>query len=160
MPIVNVQLRGVVKDAHGNDRELPSNQALAQRGPVVTVSLRPIEEQRQVMAERGEPIPAAIDGLAMIDTGASVTCVDEAAAGRAGLHVVDRGTISSASHSAHSVPVFACDINVAGLGRIRLPRAMGATLENHGLLAIIGRDALGSTVFIYNGPSGSFSIAH
>lgn len=127
---------------------------------MVTVSLRPIEEQRRVMAERGEPIPAAIDGLAMIDTGASVTCVDEAAAGRAGLNVVDRGTISSASHSAHSVPVFACDIDVAGLGRIRLPRAMGATLESQGLLAIIGRDALGSAVFIYNGPSGSFSIAH
>lgn len=159
MPILNVRVRGVVKDAHGNDRELPANQALAQRGPVVSVSLRPLEEQCRAMAERGEAITAAVDGLALIDTGATHTCVDEAAAGRAGLNPIDHATISSATHSAHRVNVFAGEIEVAGLGRNRLPRAMGATLESQGLLAIIGRDALGSAVFIYNGPSGSFSIA-
>ena len=122
MPILNVRVRGVVQDAHGNDRDLPANQALARRGPVVTVSLRPLEEQCRAMAERGEAIPAAVDGLGLIDTGASVTCVDAATAGRAGLSVMDQATISSASHSAHRVPVFAGEIEVAGLGRNRLPR--------------------------------------
>lgn len=159
MPVLNVQIRGVVKDAHGNDCDLPSARALAQRGPVVAVSLRPIEERRRAMAERGEAIPAPVDGLAMIDTGASVTCVDEVAAARAGLNVVDRGTISSASHAAHDVPVFACEIDVAGLGQIRHRRAMGVTLENQGLLAVIGRDMLASTVVIYNGLDGSLSIS-
>lgn len=159
MPILNTQIRAVVKDAHGNDRDLPSNQALAHRGPVVTVSLRPLARQLQAMAARGEAIPAAVEGLALVDTGATHTCVDEVAASRAGLSVVDWATITSASHSGHRVPVFTCEIEVAGLGRNRVPRAMGANLEKQGLLAIIGRDALGSTVFIYNGPSGSFSIA-
>ena len=111
------------------------------------------------MVKHGEVVPATVDGLALIDTGASCTCVDQSAANRAGLTVIDRGTISSASHSAHSVPVFACEIEAAVLGQICLPRAMGATLENQGLLAVIGRDALRSTILIYNGPNGSFSIS-
>ena len=111
------------------------------------------------MVERGETVPAAVDGLALIDTGASCTCVDEDAARRAGLNVIDRGTISSASHAAHSVPVFACEIDVAELGKIHHRRAMGVTLANQGLLAVIGRDMLTSTVLIYNGVSGSLSIS-
>ena len=111
------------------------------------------------MIERGETVPAAVEGLALVDTGASRTCVDQDAASRAGLNVIDRGSSSSASHSAHSVPVFACEIEVASLGKIRLPKAMGVTLANQGLIALIGRDALGSTVFVYNGLTGHFSIS-
>ena len=85
MPILNIRIRAVVKGAHGNDRDLPSNQALALRGPVVTVSLRPLARQLQAMAERGEAVPAAVEGLALIHTGATHTCVDEVAARRAGL---------------------------------------------------------------------------
>ena len=111
------------------------------------------------MVEHGETVPAAVEGLAIVDTGASCTCIDQDAANRAGLNVIDRGSISSASHSAHSVPVFACEIEVAGLGKLRLRRAMGVTLANQGLIAVIGRDALGSTVFVYNGLTGHFSIS-
>ncbi len=159
MPILNVQVREVARDAHGNEYDIPPSRALVRRGPVVAVSLRPLEAQRRVLAERGEPIPAAVDGLALIDTGASCTCVDQDAAIRAGLNVIDRGTIASASHSAHDVPVFACEIDVAELGQIRHRRAMGVTLANQGLLAVIGRDMLASTVVIYNGLTGSLSIS-
>ena len=126
---------------------------------MLTVALRPLEEQNRAMIERGETVPTAVEGLALVDTGASRTCVDQDAASRAGLNVIDRGSISSASHSAHSVPVFACEIEVASLGKIRLPKAMGVTLANQGLIALIGRDALGSTVFVYNGLTGHFSIS-
>ena len=76
------------------------------------------------MAEPGETIPKAVERLALVDTAASRTRVDQDAGSRAELNGMDRGSISSVSHSAHSVPVFAGEIEVAGLGKIRLPRAM------------------------------------
>ena len=111
------------------------------------------------MAEPGETVPAAVEGLALVDTAASRTRVDQDTGSRADLNGMDRGSISSVSHSAHSAPVFACDIEVAGLGKIRLPRAMRVTLANPGLIAVIGRDASRSTDFVYNGLTGHFSIS-
>ena len=111
------------------------------------------------MAEPGESIPAAVEGLALGDTAASRTRVDQDAGSRADLNGMDRGSISSASHSAHSVPVLACEIEVAGLGKIRLPRAMGVPLANQRLLPAIGREALGSTDLVCNGLTGHFSTS-
>ena len=44
---------------------------------MVTVSLRPLEEQGQAMAEPGKTIPAAVEGLALVDTAAGRTRVDQ-----------------------------------------------------------------------------------
>ena len=111
------------------------------------------------MAEPGEAMPTAVEGLALVDAAASRTRVDQDAASRADLNGIDRGSISSVSHSAHSAPAFAGEIEVAGLGQIRLPRAMGVTLANQGLIAVIGRDALRGTDFVYNGHNGHFPIS-
>ena len=111
------------------------------------------------MAEPGETIPKAVERLALVDTAASRTRVDQDAGSRADLNVMDRGSIPSVSHSAHSAPVFACEIEVTGLGKIRLPRAMGVTLANQGLIAVIGRDALRSSDFVYNDLTGHISIS-
>ena len=82
------------------------------------------------MAEPGETIPAVVEGLALVDTAASRTRVDQDAGSRADLNGMDRGSISSVFHSAHGVPAFACEIEVAGLRKIRLPRAIGVALAN------------------------------
>ena len=111
------------------------------------------------MAEPGETMPAAVEGLALIDAAASRTRADQDTGSRADLNGMDRGSISSVSHSAHSVPVFACEIEVAGLGKTRLPRAMGGALADPRLIAVIGRAALRSTVFVHTGLTGHFSIA-
>ena len=97
------------------------------------------------MTERGKSVPVAVEGLALAETGASLTCVDQDAASQAGLNAIDRGSIASASYHAHSVPVFAFAIEVASFGKIRLPRAMGVPLANYGLLAVVGWEARGST---------------
>ena len=160
MSILNVRFSAVATDADGKKLSVAPHEALAQRGPVVAVTLRPLGEKLQAMAERGETdSPKAMDGFALIDTGASYTCIDQAAADRINLAVVDQATIASASHAAHRVPVFAGEIEIAGLGKIRVLRAMGATLECQGLIALIGRDALADTIFVYNGSDGSFSVS-
>ena len=68
------------------------------------------------MAEPEETIPAAVEGLALVDTAASRTRVDRDAGSRADLNEIDRESISSASRSAHRVPAFARELEAAGLG--------------------------------------------
>ena len=99
----------------------------------MTVSLRPLEEQSQAMAEPGETIPKAVERLALVDTAASRTRVDQDAWSRADLNVMDRGSISFASHSAHSVPLFACEIEVAGLEKFPSPRGNGSHARESGI---------------------------
>ena len=95
----------------------------------------------------------------MVDKSGSRTRVDQDAGSRAGLGVIDQGSISSASHFAPRVPVFAREIEVAGFGMIRLPRAMGVSLANPRLIAAIRRDALRGTDFVHTGLTGHFSIS-
>ena len=96
----------------------------------------------------------------MIDTGAAITCVDRSAAERAGLVAVDSSLITSVTHEAEVAPVFMCNLDFTGWGpslpRRRVP---GANLSSRGLVALIGRDALSSCIFIYNGLDGSFSLS-
>ena len=159
MPILTTRFdRVVLQDGRGNTRPLPPQDALARRGPIVQATLTPLDEQQQALIERGETTPPAVAGIALIDTGATSTCVDEAAARKAGLAVVDRGVISSASHPVHEVPIFAGNIQIPAFA-IRVPRAMGVTLDNQGLVALLGRDALRSTLFIYNGVDGAISLS-
>ena len=148
----------VVQDAHGNEYNLPPSQALARQGPVVSVSLRPLEEQRQAMVKHGEVVPATVDGLALIDTGASCTCVDQSAANRAGLTVIDRGTISSASHSAHSVPYSPAKSRLR-LGTDPSSEGNGSHTRESRTARCYWTGCAGSTILIYNGPNGSFSIS-
>ena len=121
-------------------------------------TLRPTEAHEQALVASGDGSFKPVNGLALIDTGAAATCVDESLARRVGLAVVDAGPISSATHEHHVVPIFACRLEISGLGTINCPRAMGVTIENQGLVAVIGRDVLKSTVLIYNGSEGTYSL--
>ena len=109
--------------------------------------------------ERGESIPAPIPGLALVDTGASTTCIDQDAATQAGLAVVDSGPMHSATHANEIVPIFAGRLMINGFIAVEANRAYGATLAAQGLVALIGRDILARCQLNYNGVDGSFSLA-
>ena len=124
------------------------------------VVLAPMEEHAKAIMESGDGLPPPVRGFAMIDTGAAITCVDQSAAERAGLVAVDSGLITSVTHEAEVAPVFMCKLDFTGWG-LSLPRlrVLGANLSSQGLVALIGRDALSSCIFIYNGLDGSFSLS-
>ena len=103
-------------------------------------------------------MPEPFRGYALIDTGASITCVDINAARGAGMAIVDTGRMSSSTHSNEKVPIFAGQMAVENFKNIETKQAYGAKLKDQGLVALIGRDALSSCIFIYNGSDGSFSL--
>ena len=139
---------------------MPPQPALLQRGPVVQVTLgvgRAIDEQ---LLQQGVTLPAPVSGLALIDTGATSTCIDDDAAQQLQLPAIDVVTVASASHASIQQSVHPVQIEVVGWPiTFDAPRAIAAPLRSQGILVLIGRDVLQHTILVYNGPTGSFSLS-
>lgn len=124
------------------------------------VSVSVGEQLAEPILQAGGTLPAPVSGLALIDTGATSTCVDQAAAERLGLPAIDVVNVASASQASTQQNVYPIRLEVVGLPiAINAPRAIGAPLEAQGILVLLGRDVLQHCVLVYNGTVGSFSLA-
>src|SRR5437868_2261845 len=128
------------------------------RGPVVQVTVGPAQLLVDQWTQQGITLPVPQVGEALIDTGASGTCIDDATAQQLGLPVVDVMQMVSASHTSQQ-NIYPIRLVVAGGLRFDVPRAMGAVLAPQGLVALIGRDVLQRCTLFYNGPAGEFTLA-
>ena len=160
MPILNTQISAEQKDEDGNIITAPLSAGLQLLGPRIQITLLPLETQLKSLASKGKSLPPPIAGLALIDTGASSTCIDQKAAEDAGLAIVDSGPMSSATHDNEIVPIYAGRVDIVGMSiTVSANRAYGANLKSQGLIALIGRDILSKCVLVYNGLEGSFSLS-
>ena len=121
MPTLN--FRAEAKDHDG--KLVASPAGLAQSGALLPVTLMVSDVHRQMLAQRGEPAPNAINGFALVDTGASATCVDQEAAESAGLPVIGKAAMHTASHAEHEAPVYSGKLSIPNFGDMELEFAMG-----------------------------------
>lgn len=141
--------------------QLPPGLVLAQRGPVVQVVVMAAEPLVTQLLQQGITPPEPVAGLALIDTGASTTCVDDDAAVSLKLPVVDVVTIASASHASTNQNVYPLSFQIQGLPMtVDSLRTVGAPLRAQGLLALLGRDLLQHFTLFYNGAAGQITLAH
>jgi predicted aspartyl protease len=113
----------------------------------------------QLLQQR-KAIPKPISGIALIDTGATSTCIDDVAAQQLQLPVVNVVTVASASHASTPQNVYPIQVEVVGLPiSIEAPSAIGAALAPQGLLALIGRDVLQHCALFYNGVTGEITLS-
>jgi predicted aspartyl protease len=160
MPILNATFGGEARRQDGTRVPVPGPIILSQRGPVMQVNLSVGQAIAEQIRESGRELPPPVSGLALIDTGASVTCVDDAAAQALRLPVIDVVTMTSASHVATQQNVYPLQIEAVGFPMtINAPRVMGAALQAQGLVLLIGRDVLQHCLLVYNGLTGSFSLS-
>ncbi len=159
MSILHARVSGTLVNDRGQRLELSSATALKDRGPCVVAELRQVDTRMQALTELGEQPPDIVSGMALIDTGASITCVNESSARQAGFIVIDQGIMSSTSHSNHKVPIFAGEIVVTNIGKLPVSRVMGANLDDQGIIALIGRDVLQHAILVYTGLDGAFSLS-
>jgi hypothetical protein len=103
MPILHVQLGAQQKTPDGKTAAVEPSLALNLRGPIIQVTVT-IEQN----TGKGKPLPTPKSGLALIDTGAMVTCIDEEAAQELGLPVIDVGKMTSATHKDRSAMFIPC----------------------------------------------------
>ena len=167
MPILNST--GHVKTADGDSR--PAPEILARYGPIIQVTIHLPDLVQRAYSERGDEVPAPVNGIALIDTGATITCIDRKAAEKASLPVTGVTTMSSASHANQECPTYASKIVFPSIN-FTVENAMGANLTSLGgkvidtdinagndLIVLLGRDFLANAILIYNGPTGAFSLA-
>ena len=160
MPILHVQFNAQGQTPDGKTIPLPPRVGLSQRGPCIQVTVGIARSMATQLLQQGQILPQPISGLALIDTGASATCIDEAVAQQLQLPVVDTVMMASASHASTPQNVYPIQIEVVGLPFIiDAPRAIGAALDNQELLLLIGRDVLQQCTLFYNGVTGEITLA-
>jgi len=122
---------------------------LARTGPTVDAVLRPYG------VESASPIRYP----ALIDTGASETCIDAQLAVSLDLHAVDAQTISTASGEDRILRYLAM-VEIPDLGVFKLSRFPGVRLSEGGQYhrILIGRDLLQDMYLTYDGFAGEGTL--
>jgi len=160
VPILHTQLRAQVKTPQGQIVQFPPAIALIRQGPCVQVTIGLAQSIANQLLQQGKTLPKPVSGVALIDTGATSTCIDDAAAKQLQLPVVNVVNVASASHASTPQNVYPIQIEVVGLPiSIEAPNAIGAALTPQGLLALIGRDVLQHCTLFYNGLTGEITLS-
>lgn len=160
MPILHVQINAKAKAPDGSDVQVPPQHAMTARGPILQVNVTVISSVAQQIVQQGKELPSPIAGLALVDTGASTTCIDDEVAQKIGAPVIDKVNMCSASHSNTVANVYPMRFEILGANiHIDAPRCMGAALKAQGIIMLIGRDVLANCTLHYNGVSGQFTIS-
>ena len=160
MPILHTQIQGQGRTPDGKTIQIPPRSALHLRGPILQVSVTVEQTVAKNLVQQGISIPAPITGWGLIDTGASVTCIDEEAARELQLPAVDVVTMASATDPSTRRNVYPIQIEVIGFPiRLQALRAVGAELKIQDLLLLIGRDVLQVCTLFYNGFTGEITLS-
>lgn len=160
MPILHIQSGGEAVSPNGTRLQLTGAQALAIRGPIIEVSVGIEQSAGAGFAAERQELPSPRTGWALIDTGASITCVDDKAARELSLPVIDVAKVTSATHTEIDQNVYPIQITIVGSAlQFNVARAMGAALEPLGIIAWIGRDVLSLCTLSYSGPTGQITLS-
>ena len=133
---------------------------LADVGPRLPVQVAIPDNLAVALTGRGAPLPAPVDGYAVFDTGASVTCVDESIL--TGLGVSPTGSIDMSTPAGITkANTYACALHFPARP---MPNAdpifvVGTQLQQMGYAVLIGRDFLSNMVLIYDGPGARITFA-
>lgn len=126
--------------------------ALMRRGPCLRLRLR-------------GPYGKQVDGLGLIDTGASATTVHQAAFQQVDSHPVDTAPVFLPSGE-RRFPLFFAEIEFLDVDipprrhhRVFGAPHIGKTPDGVTLLALLGRDFLRTGTFFYNGATGRWSLS-
>ena len=137
-------------------------------GPLVNVMVGVSDALAAALAAAGQPIPALIATSALVDTGASHTCMDPSLMRELGLTPTGRVKVTAPSGEATSHQADQYDVSFV------IPAAIGETplifpnipvfcseLRNRSAFdVLIGRDVLEGCLFSHNGATGLFTLAY
>lgn len=125
------------------------------------------EARAKALTVAGKPIPQPQAIRALVDTGASVTCVDPLVFAALGLTPTGNASMNTPSTGStpHSTPTYDVSILIGGppntvpiqWGTVQV--AATALYANQGFHALIGRNLLQSCILVYNGTMGFYTLA-
>jgi hypothetical protein len=141
-------------------------------GPILPVWIGVSEQQELYLRGSHRPVPPRIEVWALIDTGAFDTCVSQSLLSRLG--VESKGKYPLLSTTSGNQPqicdIFSISVSVP-LPPVSLTRPLdtefristldvvAVDLEGMAMGALIGRDVLQRSLFVYDGRTGQFMIS-
>ena len=136
-------------------------------GPVILAGISVSSQRRTALEKANLAVPELQEIRALIDTGASATCIDPAIL--EALNLTPTGTTLVHTPSSGGNPEEADQYDVAivvpGWTNQQQPLVIDAVpviasvLSVQGIEALIGRDILGRCLLVYNGSEGRFTLA-
>lgn len=114
-------------------------------GPIIEISLHGADPK--ILEE-------TLDGI--IDTGASVICLDKRIAIRLGLTAVNRKLMEVADGSQVEATVYMAEMAIAGLGFKDWVEVYALPMTRPSQRVLLGRSFLKNYLVTYNGPEGLF----
>jgi len=136
-------------------------------GPVLTAVVAVSQERNAALVAAGKPVPKPVPITALVDTGASATCVDPSVL--AALSLTPTGIVSLSTPSTGETPHQAEQFDAAliipapqgsALVFRTIPVVASELLAAQGFHALIGRDILDQCIFFYNGSLKLFTLAY
>lgn len=140
---------------------------IGQDGPMLSAVVGVSQARADALTKAGQSIPKPVPIRALVDTGASCTCIDTAIL--KGLGLSPTGTVSVVSPTTGAIPHPADQYDVGLLIPPAAPHhapyilstlpVTATDLSIQGLQALIGRDILRDCLLTYNGTIGLFTLA-
>jgi len=137
---------------------------LLRAGPVLPLEIAIPSALSRFLSTQNQQIPAPRSGFALIDTGATRSCVDSQVISSLGVNCIGVTTLGTAKgRSQHHLypakfrfPVIRFEVEFGSVVGVDLS---GQGAGNMQIIALIGRDVLSRCILIYHGTKGSFSLA-
>jgi hypothetical protein len=159
VPVYNSFLR----DAQGNENAA----GLAAAGALFSVEIQLHPSIAQALTQQGQAVPGGVPGMAMIDTGASGTCVHEPILRQLGINpvAVVQGLTAAGAVQQSVYPARLVFLTTGWL--LDVPNVVGVDLSGQvaqivpqqPIVALLGRDLLSAWTFSWNGPGGFWTVA-
>jgi predicted aspartyl protease len=135
--------------------------AIKQLGLLLDVQIGISFPQYQKLQQMGLPVPKAVQTVALIDTGASISCISPDLAEAANL--VQRGEVPISGVGAQeqiNAPMYDAAIKFTSMN-VMIPAIplVAVKLAGKKIGCLIGRDLLSQGILIYHGKPGLFTFA-
>ncbi|MCK4248921.1 MAG: retropepsin-like domain-containing protein [Candidatus Omnitrophica bacterium] len=143
------------------DTRNPSPKHLQAVGPRVPVEVHIPKQLAEAFAKEEKPIPGCLSGYALIDTGASMMCIDRKIIESLGVQPVNEALVGTVggTRKQYVYPVNLRfpntdlpELNVLCLG--------GDFTGQNETIALIGRDILQNFLLVYNGPEALVTLSY
>lgn len=154
MPILNLRMRAETPDG----KSVPGNAALQRLGPRIPATVGIHGLAAKALDAQNSPIPSPVAGVALIDTGATVTSIDKSVAEELRLAPNGMRKLGTAGGPTEN-PTYAFRVNVANMFSLDCSQGVECDLSGQGIVVLLGMDLLSRCVLIVNGPDGSFTLS-
>lgn len=160
MPICTT--RFIIKKGQQRGDSFPSG--LKQNGPVVELEVAVPSSLAEYLTKEKLPVPQPVKGLALFDTGATISAVDSQVLDQLGVKPIGVVTvlIAGGPQNQNCYParfIFRQPELFFEFGFVLGANLKKQSVMGRDLIALIGRDLLARTVFVYDGINAICTVA-